>query len=85
MISLREHLNATADKKPYLKAVLVHDKNKLARVANEFLKALSIESNQENIINVTTSTIKNNHLPTYQGKDQHGFVHRKQTIVHGYE
>ena len=80
IISPKEHLNATADQNPYLKAVLVHDQNKLARVANEFLKALNIESNQEDIINVTTSTIKNNHLSTYQGKDE--VYHQEQLSVY---
>ena len=84
MISLKHHLDIAAEKNHYLEAVISHEANKLVRVATKLSEALHIEGDHENVGQLTKSAIKKQHLSAYQCKDQHGFVHRKQEKVHGY-
>jgi hypothetical protein len=85
MISLKKHLDIAAEKNKYLKAVISHEEKRLIRVSDEFTKALQIEAGHENVAHLAKSAIKKNHLMSYQNKDQHGFIHRKQIKVDGYE
>ena len=84
IITLRKHLDVAAEKNPYLRGVITHEKDKLVRIAEEFAKALNVEENSENLSHDAKCAIKKNHLTTYQAKSQHGFIHRKQEKIEGF-
>ena len=83
-ITVVKHLHEAAQKNPYLQAVIHHEQDKLVRVADEFTNALNVPTDQENVSQHVKSALKKNHMTAYQKKEQHGFVHRKQTAVEGY-
>ena len=83
-IAVTKHLRSAAEANPYLQAVVCHEQERLLRVADEFANALDIATDQENVSQSSKTAIKKNHLTAYQTKDQHGYIHRKQTSVEGY-
>ena len=82
--SLKEHLKVIAERNLYLKFVSIHEQNKLVCIIDEFLKALNLEVNQENVSLLVKFSIKETDVTTSQGKNQHRFLYRKQTAVNGY-
>ena len=84
MISVINHLHIAAEKNTYLQAVIHHEQDKLVRVAEGFSNALKIPTEHQNVAQLAKSSLKKSHLSAYQSKEQHGFVHRKQTAVEGY-
>ena len=84
MIAVTKHLRTAAETNPYLQAVIRHEQDRLLRVADGFAQALDIPLDKENVSQLTKAAIKKNRLTACQTKDQHGYVHRKQVAVEGW-
>ena len=84
MIAVTKHLRTAAETNSYLHAVIQHEQDRLLRVADEFAQALKIPTDNENVSQLTKTSLKQNHLLAYQSKDQHGYIHQKQAAIEGY-
>ena len=84
IITVTKHLRTAAETNPYLHAVIQHEQDRLLRVADEFFNALDLPEDHDNLSQLTKATLKKNHLTAFQSKEQHGYIHRKQTAIEGY-
>ena len=69
MIAVTKHLRTAAETNSYLHAVIQHEQDRLLRVADEFAQALKIPTDNENVSQLTKTSLKQNHLLAYQSKD----------------
>ena len=84
IIALHKHLEEASTWNSYLALVLQHEENRIVRVSKQLQTAFEVEDNQLNLSQATKNSIKKQHLDTYQQKEQHGYVHRKQISNVGY-
>ena len=84
IIALHNHLEEAKSWNHYLGLVLHHEEPRIVRISNELQTALAVDTNRFDISQATKDSIKKQHMNTYQAKEQHGYVHRKQVNVEGY-
>ena len=64
--------------------VLQHETTRIVRISKELQTALEVDGNRVDVSQATKDNIKKQHIKTYQERDQHGYVHRKQVNSEGY-
>ena len=89
IVSVTEHLRQQINTHPYLREVYRHEGGKLVRLSDEICRSFNIEKEDEpnprKLSKNVRDTMNTAHSAAWQGKPQHGYVHRNQTSQPSYD